>query len=351
MIASANPAGYRAALGAMLDDPAVSSAVAIFVPPLGVRQEDVAEAISNVAIEHPDKPVLAVLMGRDGLPQGRAELHRAGVPAYIFPESAARALSAMYRHQARCDRPDQSPVRFDVDVDRARAILQRSIDRGERKLPEQDVMELLDCYGIRTTPSRLARTAEEAMEIATRIGFPVAMKIVAPQVVHKSDVGGVRIGIAGGDEARETFDAIIASVRRAVPEAEPEGVLVQQMVRGGIETIVGISRDASFGPLMMFGLGGIFVEALRDVLFRIAPLDRCDAESMVRGIRGAPLFDGIRNQPPADIDSLIDVLLRISNLALDLPEIAELDINPLLARADGAVAVDARVLVADELLR
>jgi acyl-CoA synthetase (NDP forming) len=348
MIASANPAGYRAALGAILDDPTISSAVAIFVPPLGIRQKEVAEAIGRVAIEHPDKPVLAVLMGRDGLPQGRAELHRANVPAYIFPESAARALSAMCRQRERCERPESDPVVFSVDHDRAENIILRAIERGEHKLAEHDVMELFECYGIHTATAHLARSAEEAAEIAQRLGFPVVMKIVAPQVVHKSDVGGVRTGIVSVEAARAAFDEIVASVEHAVPEAVPSGVLVQQMVQGGTETIAGIVNDSSFGPLAMFGLGGIFVEALRDVLFRMVPLDSCDAHAMVRGIHGARVLSGLRNQPPSDIEAIADVLLRLSQLALDFPIIAELDINPLLARPEGAVALDGRVLLAGE---
>jgi acetyl coenzyme A synthetase (ADP forming)-like protein len=350
MIASANPAGYRSALDSILRDPGVSSAVAIFVPPLGIRQEDIAEAIVDVAAAHPDKSVLTVLMGREGLPQGRAELCRAGIPAYLFPESAARALAAMCHYREQSQRPLPAPLELDVDRTRAAGIIERSRAAGKSKLSEPDVLQLFESYGIGTATGRLARDREEAVAIAERIGFPVVMKIVAPQIIHKSDMGGVRTGIAGADQVREVFDDIISRVRQGVPDAEPEGILVQKMIHGGRETIIGMTREGSFGPLVMFGLGGIFVEVLGDVVFRLAPIGTTDALEMIRGIRGTRLLEGIRGEPASDIDSIVDALLRISQLAVDFPEIQELDINPLLARPDGAIALDGRVLLAGDTL-
>jgi len=345
MIASANPAGYSVALAALLRDSGVSSVVAIFVPPLGVRQEDIAEAIGKQAMEHHEKRVLAVLMGREGLPQGRAELNRAGVPAYVFPESAARALASLCRFGENRKRPDVLLPSLDVDRDRAAGIIQRARDEDRTKLTESESLELLQSYGIPTSPSSFATTLDEAVAAAESIGYPVVMKIVAPDISHKSDIGGVRVGVDDREEVRRAFDEIITAAKKVGSKAS--GILVQKMERGGVEVIAGISRDPSFGALLMFGLGGIFVEALHDVDFRIAPIDAHDAHAMLRGIRGARVLDGIRGQAPADRNALVDLLLRLSQLAVDLPDVLELDINPVLVRNRGVVSLDARVRLLD----
>jgi len=345
MIASATPAGYRAALDALLDDPNIDSVMAIFVPPLGIKQADVAEAIAGVAASHTDKPVLAVLMGREGLPQGKAELHEVGVPAYIFPESAARALGAMCRYRELATRPVLPMEALAIDHDRATRIVEAARTNGNRRLGELDALQLLDAYGIHTAPAQLARSAVEAASMAEAMGWPVVLKIVSPEIIHKTDVGGVKVGLKDIASVHAAYDEIVQSATAAVPGASIHGVLVQQMVSGGRETIAGVTRDPSFGALVMFGLGGVFVEVLRDVVFRIAPIHRGDAGEMVRSLRGARLLDAVRGAPPADRAALEDVLLRLARLAADFPEISELDINPLLAFPDGAVAVDGRVLL------
>jgi acetate---CoA ligase (ADP-forming) len=344
MIASATPAGYRDALQALLEDDAVDAAVAIFVPPLGVRQEDVAESIVSAAETREDKPVLAVLMGREGLPQGRAELHAARVPAYIFPESAGRALGALNRYREIVSRPPRELPPAEAPPAAAVQLVERALAAGRDRLSEPEALELLGHYGVATATVRLARSADEAAAAARELGFPVAMKIVSPQVVHKTDVGGIALGIADAAAAAGAYDRIVAAVWDAHPDARIDGVLVQRMVgRGGTETIAGMARDPAFGALLMFGLGGIFVEAIRDTAFRIAPIDRRDAGRMIDGLRGAAILRGMRNLPPADRAALTDTLLAISRMAADLPAIAELDINPLIALSDGAIAVDARV--------
>jgi acetate---CoA ligase (ADP-forming) len=346
MIAAATPSSYRAALGAVLADPGIHAAVAIFVPPLGIRAEDVAEAIVAAAGTHPAKPVLAVLMGREGLPAGRAELRAAGIPAYIFPESAARALEALNKQREWLERPVVSWEPLPVDTARARSILDAA--RATRhKLGELEALELFAAYGIPTAPARVATSAEEAAAIGKELGFPVVLKIVSPDIVHKSDVGGILTGVDDADEAIAGYDRIIDAVRRGAPAATITGVLVQRMVRGGRELIAGMTRERLFGPLVMFGLGGIYVEALRDVTFRIAPFGDAEARDMVRGIRGVSLLGAIRGQPAVDVDAIVAVLRRISQLASDFEEIAELDVNPLLAFGDGVVAVDARVMLAE----
>jgi acetyltransferase len=343
MIASATPAGYRTALTTILADPAVDAVVPIFVPPFGVRQEEVAEAIVAAAAMRPEKPVLAVLMGRDGLPQGRAELHAAGIPAYIFPESAARALAALNRQREWAERPPSCDAPLVVDRDAAGAILARARRDGRERLDELESLQLLGAYGISVPPAYLARTAESAAAGAAALGFPVALKVVSADVVHKSDVGGVQLGIATAGDAVAAYRAILASVTQRVPGARIDGVLVQRMAPRGRELIAGVARDRDFGALVMFGLGGIFVEARRDVVFRVAPVETREAAQMLDGIRGARVLTGMRGEAAIDRDAVIDALRRIGQLAVDFPEIRELDVNPLMGYERGVMAADARV--------
>ena len=345
MIASATPAGYKAALTALLADPGVDAAVPIFVPPFGVKQEDVAEAIASAAATQPTKPVFAVLMGREGLPLGRAELRKAGIPAYIFPESAARALSAINRQVEWAARPAANPAPLDVDRAAARAILDGATRDGRESLTEFESLALLRTYGIPVAESQLVAREGDLAAAGLALGYPLAMKLVSPDVSHKTDVGGVRLGIATEAQLRAEYHELIRTVRERAPGAKVNGVLIQQMVSGGRETIVGISRDPSFGSLVMFGLGGIFVEALQDVIFRMTPIDDAQALEMIRGIRGARVLAGMRGAPPVDHSALAAAVRRIAQLGADFPQILELDVNPLLAMAHGAIAVDARVLL------
>jgi acetate---CoA ligase (ADP-forming) len=345
MIASATPQSYRVAVEAVLADPQVDAVIATFVPPLGIRQEDVAEAIVQVAGGQPEKPVLAVLMGRQGLPQGLAELNAAGIPGYRFPESAVRALSAMYRQRRWLERPVGRVRAFDVDGAAVDGILDAAAAEGRTKLSETEVMRVLEAYGVPVAPYRVATTEAEALEAAESIGYPVVMKVISPHVVHKSDVGGVIVGVEDADEAREAYRALTEDVprRAGIGPGDVDGVLVQKMVSGGKETIVGMHQDPQFGPLLMFGLGGIYVEALGDVTFGVHPISDVDAREMVRGIRGIKLLEGVRGEPPSDLAAVEEVIQRVSQLVGEHPSIRELDVNPWLAFAEGGVAVDGRI--------
>jgi acyl-CoA synthetase (NDP forming) len=345
MIASATPESYRDALTAVLADETVHGAIAAFVPPLGVKQRDVAAAIVEARHAAPGKPILAVLMGREGLPQGRAELKEAGVPAYIFPESAARALAAMARHRRWVDRPAGAVARFDIDHASIRSIITARAAAGGGYLSSDEARAVLRACHIPVVESRLASTGEEAVAAAQAIGLPVVLKVVSPQVVHKTDVGGVALDLRTTDDVRVAFDRMIETVRRNVPGAVIEGVLVEQFMRGGRETIIGMSLDPAFGPVLMFGLGGIFVEVLRDVVFRIQPVTDIDAREMIAGIRGVKLLEGVRGEPPADRDLLAEVIQRVSQLVGEHPEITELDINPFVVFEAGGAAVDARIRI------
>ncbi len=344
MIASATPESYRLVLDRVLEDEGIDAAIAAFVPPLGVRQEDVAQAIVDAKEGH-DKPVLAVLMGRQGLPQGRAQLHEAGVPGYIFPESAAKALAAMYRYRQWLEQPEGTFQEFEVDRAAVEEILREARESGETHLAGPDALAVFRAYGIPVLESRIVSSADAAAAAADELGYPVVMKVESPDVVHKTDVGGVVVDLRTDEEVRVEYEAMVNRVQKAVPDADIRGVLLQPFVRGGRETIVGGTTDPTFGPLLMFGLGGVYVEALKDVVFRVHPLTDLDAQQMVRSIRGYRVLEGIRGEPPADEAAITDVIQRVSQLMGENPSIEELDINPFLVQESGGVALDARIRV------
>ena len=224
-------------------------------------------------------------------------------------------------------------------------VIDRAKSQGRTVLTEVESKQVLEEAAIPVVRARLARTAQEASRAAGELGFPVALKIVSPDVTHKSDVGGVRLGLSSAQAVEATFDEIMAAVKERQPEARIEGVSVQPMARPGIEVILGMSKDPQFGPVLMFGLGGILVEVLKDVAFRIVPLEPRDARQMIREIKGFPVLQGFRGQEPADLEALEKLILRLSAFVEAHPEIEELDLNPVFAYKDGAVAVDARVVL------
>ncbi|MGK2961049.1 MAG: acetate--CoA ligase family protein, partial [Gemmatimonadaceae bacterium] len=230
MIASAKPAAYKAALKALLADEGVDAVVPIFVPPLGVTQEDVAEAIAEAVAESPDKTVIPVLMGREGLPQGRAVMHAAGLPAYVFPESAARALNALCRQREWVDRPVEIVTQLEADRDAAAAIVKKVQLDGRTKLSELEALGICEAYGIRVASARIAAGPDDAVKIAAATGYPVVMKVVSQEIIHKSDSGGVITGLTGDADVRTAFAKILENVKRAEPDAAVDGILVQRMV-------------------------------------------------------------------------------------------------------------------------
>ena len=225
------------------------------------------------------------------------------------------------------------------------SIIDRARTEGRNILTEVESKQLLEEAGVPTTPARLATTREAAVEAARDVGFPVVLKIVSPQITHKTDVGGVKLDLKSPEEVAAAFDEIVAAARAAAPDATVEGVSVQQMARPGIEVIVGVSTDPQFGPVVMFGLGGVLVEVLKDVSFRIIPIAPRDARQMIREIKGFPLLEGYRGQEPADLSALENLLLRVSDFVEKHPEVSELDLNPVFAYKDAALAVDARIVL------
>jgi acyl-CoA synthetase (NDP forming) len=224
-------------------------------------------------------------------------------------------------------------------------IISTARDEARTILTEIEAKELLREAGIDVVDTRLAMSKEEAASISRQLGFPVVLKIVSPDVAHKSDAGGVRLGLKTLKQVDRAYDDILAAIKQEHPEAVIHGVSVQKMAHPGVEVIIGMSKDAQFGPVLMFGLGGILVEILKDVSFRIVPLTRRDAREMIREIKGYPLLEGYRGQQPVDVSYLEELLLRISRFVEENPDIKELDINPILAYSDGAIAVDARVVL------
>jgi len=224
-------------------------------------------------------------------------------------------------------------------------IIDRAKSEGRTILTEVESKQILEGAGIPIASAQLAASREEAVAVAGQIGLPVVLKIVSPDISHKSDVGGVKLNLGSEEEVAAAFDEIVAAARRAQPEATVLGVSVQKMARPGVEVIMGMTKDPQFGPVLMFGLGGVFVEVLKDVAFRIVPLEPRDARQMIRDIQGFPVLEGFRGQEPADLAALEDMLMRLSAFVEEHPEIQELDLNPIFAYKDGALAVDARIVL------
>ena len=352
MIASADAPSYEQALRLLTADQNVDAVIVIFVPPLATGAPEVAHAILSGAAGS-KKPILSCFMGSHGLPESLQSLNEGHIPSYAFPEAAARSLARVAKYGAWRSAPQgKVPTLAGIDPDRARAVISGALagaDSGEsgKWLDSEAIGKILAAYGVRTAAARPASNRGEAAVVAKSLGFPVVMKVRSPDVVHKTDVGGVKLGLRSEEEAARAFDEIRTSLARTKPSARFDGVTVERMVTGGIETIVGMTRDPLFGPVLLFGLGGVAVELLRDVSVRVAPLTDRDADEMIRGIRSYPLLEGYRGSPPSNTASLLDLLHRVSHMATENPEILELDLNPVLVfpGAANCIALDVRIKV------
>lgn len=335
---------YRYALNTVLQDVNVDGVIAIFLSQVVMHVEDIAEAIGERAKRY-DKPVLACLMGGEMTEPGREVLRRYSIPNYNFPERAVKAMLAIYKRKEFLDRPPQEIERFEVHFQWVQEVFEQVRSEGRLTIGDAEARRVMEAYGIPLPRSVLAKNPEEAVEAAESIGYPVAMKIASSDILHKTDIGGVRLNIRSPDEVRDSFDLLNYRALRFMPEAEIWGVLVQEMVESCYEVLVGMSRDPQFGPLLAFGLGGIYVEALRDVTFRIAPVARWEAKEMLTEIRGYSLLRGMRGERPGDLEAVVDCILRVSQLVTDFPEVVELDINPLIVCEEGrgVAAVDLRM--------
>ena len=339
----ATPSRYATALQALAGDP--DSLVVMLAPQAATDAGGVARAILG-ATRARTAPVLAVLAGGPRVRAGAAALEEGGVPCYQFPERAVRALAHAVTLAERGRARVAAPVRAAPVPPAAAAALARA--RAAGRLGLLEAAPLLEAYGIAVVPARLARSPAEAEAAARDLGGAVAVKIVSPDITHKSDVGGVALGLASPAAAGAAARDMLARVAAARPGARLDGVLVQAMADGGAsELLLGMVRDAQFGPLVMVGFGGIFVEILGDVAARLAPLGHAEARAMLGELRMAPALAGARGRPPADLDALAETIVRFGWLAADVPDLRELEINPLLAGAGGARALDARGRLGD----
>jgi len=339
---------YAMAIETVLNDPNVGGLIVILTPQIMTQIEETARAVGEASRKF-DKPILASFMGEMNTAAGVKILNQYNVPNYVVPERAVAALRAMQRQVLWMQRPPQKLERFEVDKAAVRKVFADVREEGRLTIGDAEAREIMGAYGIRMPASKLASTADEAVTYAEEIGYPVVMKIASPDILHKTDVGGIKVGLRNATDVRDAFDLLVYRATRFMPDAKVWGCLVQEMVSGAREVIVGMNRDPQFGPLLMFGLGGIYVEVLKDVAFRVAPISRQEALELVREIRSYNLLRGVRGEKPADIDALVDVLLRVSQLVTDFPTIVEMDINPLmvLEAGHGALAVDMRLVISE----
>jgi acetyltransferase len=338
---------YRFAMESTINDPNVDGLLVLLTPQAMTEIEATAVAIGELA-DQTEKPILACFMGEARVAEGIKLLNQHNVPNYPFPERAARALRAMADYREIQRRPESRYVRYEVDRAAVKELFTRVLSEGRVTIGDAEARQLMQAYGFHIPISKVAETPEQAIEFATQIGYPVVLKIASPDILHKTDVGGVKVGLADAEEVRDAFELMVYRAQRYLPEARIWGCLVQQMVpAGGVEVLVGMNRDPQFGPLVTFGLGGIYVETLQDVTFRVAPFSVQEAEDMLAEIRAHALLDGVRGKPPVDKEAIVEALLRVGQLVQDFPEIAEIDINPLTVypRGQGAVAIDMRLVL------
>ena len=337
---------YAFALNHVAADPNVDGILLILTPQAMTEIEETAHTLGKLA-RTLDKPVLASFMGDLRVQAGIDILEDYQIPNYPFPERAAMAFAAMHDYVAMRDREYEEPPTFDVDREKVAQIIKDMRAAGRVAIGEAEGREILGAYGFPLPESRLAASPDEAVEIANDIGYPIVLKISSPDILHKTDIGGVKVGLNSATDVRDAYELMVYRARRYLPDAQIDGCLVQEMVPKGLEILIGMNRDPQFGALVTFGLGGIYVEALKDVAFRVAPFGEGDAHQLLNEIRATPLLDGVRGEPPADKEALADALLRISQLVTDFPEIVELDINPLIVYEEGhgVLALDARMIL------
>lgn len=342
MIAGATGEDYRRAIGILAACEDIDAIVVIFTPPLVTKAAEVVRAIHAAVAELPRQvPLVSVFMSKQSTPR----VIRSGavsIPHYPFPEEAAQALSLAWRYAAWRAQPDEQVAAPEgMDRDRADAVIASAMEKGPGWMAAADVVELLSCYGIPLVETKFAGSAMEAGEVARILGSTVALKAVAPGVLHKTDAGGVRLGLEGASEVERAAEAMADAFQSAGHSVD--GFLVQPIVPDGVEMIVGVVQDQSFGPVLACGAGGTATELLKDVSVRITPITRSEASRMVRSLKTFPMLDGYRGAPKADVAALEDVLLRVSALVEAHPQVAEMDLNPLVVHERGAVAVDARI--------
>ena len=339
---------YRKTLEVIAKDSNVDAVVVLLTPQAMTQSIETAGTIAEVMKKSSSRiPVLTSFMGGSEVERAVGFLAEKNIPNFDIPEEAIKTLKAMMDYTGWRSQKSFPIEKFDVDKRRVREMFDRCRDETRLELGEIESREILKIYNVRVPESELACDIEDAKKIAKRIGYPLVLKIISPNILHKTDVGGVETGIEDEKELEEKYDQILFNVKRYMPDANIRGVLVQEFIEDKKETIIGMSEDPQFGPLLMFGLGGIYVEALKDVSFRIAPVSRKIAGEMIEEIRTVKLLKGTRGEHPSDVGSIIEVILKVSQLVMDFPEIIEMDINPLFVKrqGEGSIAGDARIRI------
>ena len=345
MLGGAEPPDYAYALEHCLRDDNVDAAIAILTPQALVNPADVGRVIGEVAAKS-DKTVVASFVGGVSVGEARMTLHSMGVPLYTFPEQAGFVLGAMYRYGQWCGKQNENDYPKLNQINREAAHQALLAVNDCKVLGEAQTRPLLAAYGLPLVPGEVVYSSSDAVQAARRLGYPVVLKIVSSDLLHKSEAGGIWLNLMDDQAVRAAYEEMFAAIHKSHPEANLEGALVEKMAPRGHELIVGMRRDPAFGPLVMFGLGGIYVELFGDVAFRVAPMTRRDAYEMISQTKAGKLLSGLRGQLPADIDAVVDCILRLGQLALDFPQIEEIEMNPLLVfeRGKGAIALDARAI-------
>jgi acetyltransferase len=347
VIGDATHERYEAAIRHVLMDENVDGAIVILSPQAMTDILETAEIVPHVA-KDVDKPVLCSFMGIVDVSEGIQYLEKHGIPNYAFPEAAVRSMAAMFFYGELLSLDKREVRRVAADSDTASAVIKEKLAGKESYyMSEKEANEILQCYGFPVLRSVLLKDSSDVDKAVEEIVFPAAMKICSPDIVHKFDAGGVRLKIKTKEEARKAFEDIIKNAKKFKPSAKIDGVIMERMAKRGVEVILGAVRDPKFGPMCMFGLGGTFVEAMKDVTFRLAPMWEISAEIMIRTIKAYSILKGVRGAWPCDIDAIKDCILRLSQMVTEHPEIAELDINPLIVypKGQGCVVADSRILL------
>ena len=346
MIASAPIEHYKQTLETVIADENVDMIIVIYLPVLGLKDVDVAKAVMEIKAEHPEKPVIGVFMTKSEFFSQLSDMD-VNVPFFMYAEEAADGLNRLNQQRLWMERPEGKIPVYDVDTERAKKIIRQALSEDRAQLTTRESIDVLDAYGIRVCKSGFATTEEEAITIGNSIGYPVVMKMTSKTTSHKTDVGGVRVNIQSEEQLRAEYRDLISKLTEKGLIDGLEGVIIQEMVKGNREMVCGIATDPQYGPMMMFGLGGVFIEVMKDVTFRIAPLTDVDAKEMIKSVKAYKLLEGARGTTPAQMEQIEETLLRLSQLVHDFNFIDELDINPLLIseKTGEGIAVDGRIKV------
>ncbi|MEN8193317.1 MAG: acetate--CoA ligase family protein [Bacteroidota bacterium] len=347
VIGDARADRYNVALSASFEDDNVDGVMVILTPQSMTNIEEIAEEIIKISSKY-SKPIYASFMGESDVAKGRDLLQKSNIPHYQLPEDMCKSFATAYRFKKHLSVSSHEVMTFnDVDKEKAKAILEEAVNQKRKYLPEAEAVKILEAYKLPTLPSGLANSTQEAVELADRIGYPVVMKVISDDIVHKFDLGGVKLNIQNSTDVEKYYQEINDNIKKNMPEAIIKGIFVQKMADTGEEVILGLKNDPVFGSVIMFGLGGLFVEVFKDVSFRVAPVAKLSVSDMIKEIKSYPLLSGARKRSVKDVACIEKAIQRLSQLAIDCPQIKELDINPLIVGddGDGCFVADTKIML------